>query len=592
MVKAFLTSFALLVSFHAPLNSTAYETKLDYLIACIYELLGIYDFTFILLFVICMFFYSKISVGKGHGILSVFFGLCLLLGRSYHEQNNWSYLFGSAVNFIKSVAALAGYAIFLQTLLCLVAQYLEKKSFISEKKNFFSNKGFLKAFLILMAGYGFFVIISFPGNLCWDVIGQIEQVIYDGGYSTHHPLAHTLVVGGFTQLGKSVFGSYEIGLFMYMWFQTALLAAAFAATIAVLEKRKLDGRILWGMLVMYLITPIYSNLASTAVKDVPFTAFVIGYFICYSLLLETPELLKNIKFVTAFVLLQIAVILFRNNGLPMVLLSGIFAVVFTWKRYVGKEKLKSILVYAVVGVILGSATMSFLAGALDATKGSKGEILSIFFQQTARYLQLYQDEITVEEKAAIETVLGNVKDVAARYDPDISDPVKALYKKNATGGELVNYLMTWFKCFFKHPAVYFEAFFAHVYGWFTPGVENTIRYETTYEDIYQGGLFQEANKVMIFLYRFLGKVEVLGVLENVGMAVWALFFFSNQQRREKKSQYMAATMPLWVCLLICMASPCFFGHPRYALPILACVPFLYGLYFSGKGERVNEKAIY
>ncbi|MBQ8823518.1 MAG: hypothetical protein IJZ82_12820 [Lachnospiraceae bacterium] len=582
LVKAFLTAFAFLAVFHPPLISAYYETKIDYIIASIYELLGNYDFVFVVLLVVCCFFYSKVSVGKGYGILSIFFSFCILLGRSYHEVGNWSYCFGSVVNFTKFVLALAGYAVFFQSIMYLLADVIRKKSFISDKQNFFHKNGFLKAFLVLVAGYAPFLLLSYPGNLCWDVIGQIEQVIFQTGYSTHHPLVHTLMVGGITQLGMSLFGSYEIGLFAYVWLQTFLLAAAFAFTIDVLAKRRLDSKILWGILVLYLVTPIYSNLTSTAVKDVPFTAFVIGYFVCYGLILETPSLLKNMKFVSVFVLLQIAVILFRNNGMPLVLLSGLGAILFTWKKYVGKDRIKSILVYVGVSVVIGSVTMNLLSGALDAAKGSKGEILSIFFQQTARYLQVYQNDLSLEEKEAIEAVLGNVSQIADSYNPDISDPVKASYKKDATTGQLISYLMTWFKCFFKHPAVYFEAFFAHVYGWFTPTVDNVIRYETPYDVIYQGGLFKDANKVLIFIYRFANRFEPLGILENVGMAVWTLFFFTNYQRREGRKHYMVATLPLWVCLLICMASPCFFGHPRYALPIMACLPFLYGLYFSGK----------
>ena len=80
-----------------------------------------------------------------------------------------------------------------------------------------------------MGAYLPFLLLAFPGNLCWDAIGQIEQVIGDAPYSAHHPLFHTLIMGGLVKAGEALFHSPEIGLFTYMLLQDAALAAALAA---------------------------------------------------------------------------------------------------------------------------------------------------------------------------------------------------------------------------------------------------------------------------------------------------------------------------------------------------------------------------
>lgn len=588
-LKAFLTAYAFLTVFHVPLVPEHYET-MDYITASIYELLGNYDFTFVPVFgVLCYFYYRVGKMGKGNGVLAMFFSFCILLGRSYNEVGNWSYCFGSMINFTKFLLVLIGYSIFFKTVMGILSTALEKRGgFLSNEPHFFSKNAFWKSFGIIMLAYTPVLILSYPGNLCWDVIGQIEQVIFDTGYSAHHPLLHTLIVGGLTEFGKNVFGSYEVGLFLYVWIQSMMLAAAMAATIAVLAKRKVSFKVLLGLQILYVVTPIYSNLASTAIKDVPYTAAVMGYLICYALLLEKPNLIKNLKFVVGFVLLQVAVILLRNNGLPLVLLSGIGGWLLCMKKYNWKDKLKSLFVQFGTGVILGSLCTMLLMNVCNASSGSKGEMLSIFFQQTARYLQLYQTELSEEEELAIEAILGDVSEVAAAYDPDISDPVKARFKKDATTEELIQYLEVWFKGFFKHPAVYFEAFFSHVYGWFSPNISNAIRYEVQYDKIAQGALFQDADKVAVFLYRFAERISLLGILQNVGAAVWALFFYTNYHRRRKEKGLLVAGLPLWISLLVCMASPCFFGHPRYALPILLGVPFLFGFSLSKEKEEIVE----
>lgn len=592
LLQGFFVAVALTSKFHMPLQTSAYETKLDYIIASIYELLGEYNFQFVLVWILgTVFFYfmrDKVVRKKNTSILLAgFFSLCLLFGRSYYETDSSAYVLGSVVNFVKSVFVFAGYFCLIYVLLALIFDFFKNTSFIDEKSHFFSEKAFLKSVIILSVVYGIVILISYPGTLCWDVIGQIEQVTKGTGYSTHHPLFHTLLVGGLTSLGQTVFGSYEVGLFLYMLLQMAMFVLALSFTISTLAKRGLKAGYLVALLVLYCVTPLYTNIVSVAIKDVPYCAFVIGYVVLFAQLLETPDKIKNKKFLCGFVLLQIGVILSRNNGLPLVLLSGLLAFIYLYKKYNLKEK----IVYLLSGFVLSIGTAKLVLFVLmqvtNATEGSSAEMLSIPFQQTARYLQLYQNEIDLEEKEAIEAVLGDVSIVAAKYNPEISDDVKALFVKEATTKDILNYMGAWAKGFFKHPGVYFEAFFIHVYGWSTPVATNAIRYETTYTEIAQQGLFPGAQKGLIFLYRFANKIPVLGLLENIGAYVWGMFLFIFYAKKNKEKGMVFATLPLVISLLVCMASPCFISHPRYGMPIICTLPFLYGFMLS----KTKEEAV-
>ena len=118
ILKSFLTAYALCAVFHAPLDPARYETSLDFAIASIYELLGMYDFKFLLLLVLSYIFYGfSRSISLSHpesprqssALLSVFFAVTILLGRSYQEIQSSAYCFGSGVNFIRFILALAGY---------------------------------------------------------------------------------------------------------------------------------------------------------------------------------------------------------------------------------------------------------------------------------------------------------------------------------------------------------------------------------------------------------------------------------------------------------------------------------------------------
>lgn len=589
ILQGFFTALALTTQFHMPLVAANYETRMDYVIASVYELLGEYNLTFLLIWILgsVFYFYLKDKVipkRNTSGILAVFFALCLVFGKSYFETNSSIYVLGSAVNFLKAAGVFVGYFCMIYVLLAWAFVFFEKTEFTEEKKHFFSKHAFLKSFLILTIVYGFFVLLSYPGTLCWDVIGQIEQVTKNTGYSTHHPLLHTLLVGGLVQFGKNELGSYEIGLFLYMIVQMLMLVTALSATISVLAKRKMKFIYLLILLLLYVVTPFYTNIVSVAIKDVPYSAFFVGYMILYVRLLEKPSYIKNLGFLTNFILLQMGVILSRNNGLYVVVLCGIGAFIYLYKSYDWKEKVAYICSAFLVSVAVSKLIVFVLMQLTGAVKGSSAEMFSIPFQQTARYLQLYQDEISEEERTAIENVLGDVSTVAASYNPLISDHVKMLYNKEATTEQVVAYFKVWAKMFFQHPGTYVEAFFVHIYGWFSPNATSAIRYETTYEDISQQGLFENAQKCLIFLYRFADRISILGVLENVGAYVWGLFFFAFYNRKQKKKPYIYGTLPLFVSLLICMASPCFIYHPRYALPILLSLPMMYGFMLTCKEE--------
>ncbi len=589
-LKGFLTTYALTTTFHVPFLLSHFETVFDYIIASIYELLGEYQLEFVLIWMLASVFYhwvsEKIEIKEySSAVLSGFFAVCLLFGRSYHELASWDYCLGSPVNFLKFCLALSGYGVLFRAVMGVASQFLRSNVFVGDEKHFFSKNAFLKSFFILAGIYGLVVLVSYPGTLCWDTAGQIEQVIGNVGYSAHHPLTHTLLVGGLTKLGYILFSAYEPGLFLYMIVQVVMLAAALASTIAVLAKRNVKCKWLAGMLVLYCITPVYTNIVSIAIKDVPYCAFVVGYGVCFALLLETPGYIRNKKFVLCFVLMQLGAILFRNNGIPMVLLSGLGALVYLFRKYTWKERLQYCMSAFVVSIAVGRLISLLLMHATGAAEGSSAEMLSIPFQQTARYLQLYGGQISVEEKSAIEEVLGPVESVAAAYDPAISDPVKALYDKTSQTGELVDYFGAWATGLLKHPLVYVEAFLAHVYGWFTPGVSNAIRYEIEYDMISQQGLFPNAQKLLLFVYRFADRVSVLSILQNVGAFVWGLFFLAYYQYKEKRYGMLYAGLPLWVSLLVCMASPCFIYHPRYALPIVFLLPYLYMMTVSGNRRK-------
>lgn len=76
-----------------------------------------------------------------------------------------------------------------------------------------------------------------------------------------------------------------------------------------------------------------------------------------------------------------------------------------------------------VNLILAFSINHIIFPYLKITPGSTKEMLSVPFQQTARYIKEYSDEVTEKEKEVIDRVL-NYDTLSERYDTDRSDKVK------------------------------------------------------------------------------------------------------------------------------------------------------------------------
>lgn len=107
-----------------------------------------------------------------------------------------------------------------------------------------------------------------------------------------------------------------------------------------------------------------------------------------------------------------------------------------------------------------------LASAAGVEPGSVKEMLSVPFQQTARYLKEYPDDVTSKERKAINKILDYDK-LAEIYQPERSDHVKDTYK-DKKGGLKRYFRQAWLPMFFKHPDAYFEATLENTYGYYYP----------------------------------------------------------------------------------------------------------------------------
>lgn len=525
---------------------------------------------------------------KAGMLLSIFLSFTLILGKCYYINESILSFWKEPVKL--GIILLGNALLIMRSLNWGIGRWrniTEKEWTCGFSKWIFGKKCFYKIGMILLVLWSPVIVLSFPGNISADAVRQIEQVLGIVSYSGHHPLFSTLLIGGSIKAGHMLFGSYDIALFVYIWLQSTALAFTLAATVCTLKERRSSHLVLLCLLSVYVFAPVYSNITSTVIKDVPFMIAVIWYIMLWAELCTDFKILKNTRFLLMFFVTQILVVLLRNNGIYMLLISHILFFFIRYRDMITQKIMKKSLFMLFLPIIMGVCVNSFLFNTLNAHSGSRREMLSLPFQQTARYVLQYEDEITAEEKEIIDAILTDTISIARNYDPNIADPVKVLYRDQASIGEHIQYFKIWVKWFFRHPQVYFDAFFAHVYGWFCPLIPNEIRYEAESDIFAIKELFPGSDKMLVDFYRRLDGIAPLGLLENVGIYTWMLFILSSLIWKKDRRR-ITIFIPLHVSLLICMLSPCFFLQPRYAFPIMFTIPFLMG--FLSPGLEIDTKA--
>ena len=235
--------------------------------------------------------------------------------------------------------------------------------------------------------------------------------------------------------------------------------------------------------------------------------------------------------------------------------------------------------------LLGACVLQLLYAnvllpAANISAGPFHEMLSVPFQQTARYVRDYPEDITEEEYAVIDAILG-IEDLAQRYDPNLSDPVKNACTDDPS--TVKPYLKVWLKQFLRHPLVYVEATMNNCYGFFHPNSREYIFCYTTissnpdlvFDEIEALMPLKIAARYFVMLFE---SFPLTLPLCNAGCHVWLALYLLGKARERKDNLFLVPFASVGMSMLVCMACPVFFiNGVRYALPIIFASPLLIAL---------------
>ena len=577
---------------------------------------------------------------------SLFFAVCMVFGRSYDLTDSAEIVLGDKARIICAWIGGVGWM-----LLAVVAFYLtfECLDWLSSRRIPFSEAHFGRVwrvahavlsvhpfagpFLVLMVAWAPTLIASLPGLFMGDTGAQIRQWFnYPNGTSDylrllnpnvllngHHPVVHTAIIGSCVQLGLSLFNSANAGLAIYTCVQFVITAACMAYSISSLRKLGVSLPVRGVILLFFVFMPMFSNYAALLTKDVLFAdAFLV-------LLVQTVKLVacglprrdanaerageqRPVLFARHdWLLLALGAMgstFLRNGGLVFPLAACVIATAFcAWDAHVARRTAKQasaapsgaiprfrwVGVLAVLALCLASNmyfTKVFMP-AHDITPGSKREILSIPFQQTARFVQKHDGL----NSGVIDRVL-KYENLGRRYNPDKSDAVKNCFNEYASQEDIKAYFEVWAQMFKKDPECYISALINNYYGYFYPSARDAWVYSTArsaeimarpdnlkYFDFHP----VDSNVVrwcdhLINLYRVaVQRIPFISLTMSSATYVWIMIAVVVYLLRRHSWRALAIRVPLLGVLAVCLIGPCNGStYMRYLYPVIACMPFATG----------------
>lgn len=532
-------------------------------------------------------------------LMALAFAAAMVLGQSFYEVDSWDLVFGSAGYMVSSVVQLLfWYPIFFVSIRYFF-HFLDSGYFFVNEELLEKQKPagkitgrliavadryaqqlhrmpFRTVFLTMLVVHIPYMIFSYPGIFMGDSATQIAQFPFQTtGLSNHHPVIHTLFLGLCLQIG-GILGSWNLGAFLFCMIQTLFMFAVMAYAVQILMEIQADRKVYLGIIVYYIIHPRISSYLFLVSKDILYADFVVLFFLAFFRLLSGG--MQNMK--RERLLLGVAVVgmvIMRNDGIFVVVLTLLVAMLYRPFR-------KKALVYLTVVVSTVTILNTVLYPIMKVTPGSIGEMLSVPFQQTARYLLYYGEDVTSEQIEVIDQVL-DYDTLAENYNPKLSDAVKRTY--HGTFADLLNYFGVWFEMLLRHPDAYIQATMNNYYQYFYPGptLFNNYSYSWSAQmmeemnasfgsDFHFPVIWDTARKTLETVRETFYSLPVVSLLNKPAPYVWIALLFIVYCCRKKSLVGFIFSMPMIVQILIFITGPTNGYYCRYEYPMLVYLPLV------------------
>lgn len=515
---------------------------------------------------------------------AVIFGLCTVIGKHFFDFGTDPGSFGGLDGMAKYVPVIAGLVlVYYQILYSLFnRRYTIKqtslKGWIGRTADFYEKHIGLITFLVILVCWLPYLLIFYPGSVCHDGYNQLNQSVGIKPISNKHPILGTYLLGLFFQAGRLVNDNF--GIFLYICFQTLVLTIIFTSSVVYIRKIGMPLKISFLVMLYFALVPVWGAYTQAVVKDSLYSGIFLWFVLCFLCLADTlfsaEKKVPTGRQLIGFGISAFLVCALRQNGKYIVFPAVLVLTVVSFKKWK-----KILLVFLALSMAVAVYDKGIVP-ATGATPISRRAVYSVPFQQTAKYLRDYPQDVTEEEYNTINQVL-RADVIAERYNPRISDPVKNTFRNEASSEAVRDYLKVWFQMFWKHPGIYLEAFLQQCSGYLDPfhlncpmgTFQNYIKgapIATGDLDIHYVHSDQLRNRMSLYENLWM-EIFPLTLLTYPGVYTWITLFSILLLCKKKKWKQLTVMLIPVFHILTCMASPVN-GYLRYMLPLMAVMPVL------------------
>lgn len=421
------------------------------------------------------------------------------------------------------------------------------------------------------------LLACYPGIFSYDAQYQSNQVIGDIPLNAHHPVLHTLFLGGCLQLGKVLFGSFNTGMLFYSIIQMLILSTSLAYVLSFMKKRNVAPRYVILCFLFFAWMPFNGILAVCATKDTIFSALFATYITLFvRIALEQDDFFSARKNICFFALLSFVLMALRKNMLYVFLFCIPFLLV-SYRKYWKKLLWMFLLPLLLIKLLEGPVYHTF-----QIPSGDAREAYSVIIQQ---FGAVYNNTAPDSEEHQLLSALMEDEEWQL-YEPHRSDALKDHFRTEVLKEHFSDYLSLWFHLGISYPSQYINAFLNTTYGLWYP---NDILPDTTtyrkYIEIYCNGAVSfdsKFPKLLESLERFgmessYQTLPGVSTLFSPAFYLWLLMLFGTICLYRKQFNRLIPLLPLigiWGTLLL--GPVALF---RYMYPLILATPLIYSIPF-------------
>ncbi|MBO4899411.1 MAG: hypothetical protein J5509_03910 [Lachnospiraceae bacterium] len=554
---------------------------------------------------------------------ALLFSVFILIGYSFDHSDSFQYLYiPGPYGFqmiLKDLLFFAAFFLLLTRMIELLyylmdrirdlfSETLQTGRTVSRIFRMYESHPVLTVFVIMSIFYIPYMILYYPGLFMGDSYGQVLQpfkgTLLDLGHTMidenvklngHHPIVHTLLIHMFIMIGKTVFRSYDFGVFLYTIAQVLFFMLCISYSIVHVSGMRRDRTFI--ILTLYfMLHPVVTMLSNVMTKDIIYVSLLSVFIV------SVYEISTDISSPWLLLILSAAgIVLIRNEGVYIMVLSGIVMMALLRKNLI--KWIGLIASCIVIYVLLHGVFMPVL----KVTPGDAREYFNIPFQQVARYVTYCGDMVTEEEKEGIDALI-DYDSIAESYVSVRSDNIKNLYNMDADSNDIKTFLKTWKRIYKKVPLVYVESVISNYYRYLYPGgkridleygteqsytmMELTNAYSgQAMTDFGTSGFCKMMKPVMEgyeYIRDFIADIPILNIVLYSATYLWGFILLIMYSIRVKSMDIIPALVPMIFVVLTYFVGATNGEYPRYIYYMIVVMPLLFVAYINTPYLKPNR----